>query len=66
LSHIKNTAAAMVIRRERRVLIVLTPLRNSDVLFDVDEAFCFSKRGEVLVSILLVYSQTVNVPRRKS
>jgi len=51
---------------ERIAFITLTPLCNSDVLFDVDGVSCFNRRGEVLVFIVLVYSQNINIPRRIS
>jgi len=52
--------------RERIVLIKLTPICNSDDLFDVDEVSCFIKMGEILVFIRQVYTQNINAPRRIS
>jgi hypothetical protein len=53
--------------REKTVLITLTPVCNNDILCDGVEAFWFfSKKGEVLVFIGLVYSQKINNLRRIS
>jgi len=62
----KNMAANVARTRERIVSITLTPLCNSDVLFDTDEVCCFRRMGEILVFIRLVYSQKINIPRRRS
>jgi hypothetical protein len=59
-------AANTVTMREMIVLITLTPLWKSDVLWDVDEASCFNKRGRVLAFIKLVYSEKINNLRRRS